>query len=216
MFVAFSILRFGTYLMNIYTAAAREKFATGSLSNTRTSVLSSLTDREKAMYGYLRLIVFKNLPIEYVTDKDVRSFSKYSAQFCLSTFKETLFKLVKIVEKKIELELNQVKGSITYDGWTHSNSHYVGVFAVYMRDISVQKHVELTKTKELAMTLLAASPMASPCASEDGADAETTSFSASVHIRFSKTCFIFTARRCTSGRYVKWPITATRTSALRT
>ncbi len=41
------------------------------------------------------------------------------------------------------------------------------------------------------MTLLAASPMASPCASEDGADAETTSFSASVHIPFFEDVFHF-------------------------
>ncbi len=64
-------------------------------------------------------------------------------------------------------------------------------FAAYMRDISVQKHRELTKTKELAMTLLSASPMASPCASEDVTDAETTSFSASVHIRFFEDVFHF-------------------------
>ncbi len=46
------------------------------------------------------------------------------------------------------------------------------------------------------MTLLAASPVATPCESEDGTDAETTSFSVSVHISVFRRLVSFLRPEC--------------------
>lgn len=180
------------HLLDLYNAAVQETMATGTLQNARSSVFSKLNEREKAMYGYMRLIVLKNLPISFVADTEIRNFSKYGSVFCHRTFKEVLFKLVEIVECKIKDEMMKQKGAVMYDGWTNNSTHYVGIFGVYMRNVAVHKNGVMHTEKELACPLLAASPMANPSETgDDNCDVEdeTTSFSARVHIRFFEDVF---------------------------
>ncbi len=65
--------------------------------------------------------------------------------------------------------------------------HCMGLFAVYLREVSVYRSRMLCKGKELACSLLAASPMAKPSGDTDfHCTAGATNFSASVHIRCSE------------------------------
>ncbi len=72
----------------------------GNLYNVQASVFVKLTEPDRAMYRYVRLITMKSSPLLYVTEEEVRKFSKHNIIFGVHTFKETMFKLVKIVEVK--------------------------------------------------------------------------------------------------------------------
>ncbi len=43
----------------------------------------------------------------------------------------------------------QSKGAVMYDVWTSNTMHYVGVFAVYMSEVSVYRSKMLFVEKEL-------------------------------------------------------------------
>ncbi len=133
----------------------------GNSYNVQSSVLAKLTEHERAMHSYRPLINLKSLPLSHVTDQEFRNFSKHNIIFGVRTFKETMFKLVEIVEAKIKDEMTLAKGAVMYDEWTHNSTHYIGVFAVYTRTLAVFKNGVISSESELAMPLLAVSPMAS-------------------------------------------------------
>lgn len=78
---------------------------------------------------------------------------------------------MEIVELKIKSEIQQQKGAIIYDGSMNTSTLYMGVFAVYMRDVSYVRNSAIFNGQELSSPLLSASPMASPVYAEsDSAD----------------------------------------------
>ena len=103
------------------------------MSDYFTSASTSATESEKAMYAYIQLIVMRNQPISIVEDKMFRDFSKFNERFSRKTLKEVIFCLVELVEGIISSEMRSTRGSIAYDGWTDSGTHYIGIFAVYER-----------------------------------------------------------------------------------
>ena len=93
----------------------------------------SASYREKTMYSYLKLIVLKSLPLSIIEDSTLQDFSNYSERFSVKTLKETIFKLVKLVEENVTNEKKTTKGSLMFDGWSECGIHYIDVFAVYMK-----------------------------------------------------------------------------------
>eukprot|EP00171_Calliarthron_tuberculosum_P001919 IDg1919t1 len=147
-----------TTLIEVYARTLESNCKCGITFGIRSSVLMTLNEREKAMYANMRLTVLKSLPICYVTDKELRNFSKFD---------------VKRDAKNSR--------SIMHDGWTHNSTHYLGVFTVYNRSVDVQIDGHMTQTTEVAMPLISVSPMASYSLDYDGdvsATAEASNFSA--------------------------------------
>lgn len=56
-----------------------------------------------------------------------------------------MFLVVKRVEEIIQKEIKATKGAVMRVGWTKSETHYLGIFACYMKDISsVENGVSIT------------------------------------------------------------------------
>ncbi len=65
-----------------------------------------------AVYGYLGMIILKNLPIHHVTDPQVRRFSKIEVNIGHVTIVKVIFALVELVERRIATKLQQTGSSV--------------------------------------------------------------------------------------------------------
>lgn len=90
------------------------------------------TERERAMFAFMKLIVKRNTAISAVEDVFYRNLSGFEHDFARATFKELMFTLVELIEDRITAEMKSTKGAIMYDGWTHGGMHYLGLFAIYV------------------------------------------------------------------------------------
>lgn len=147
-----------------------------------------LTERERAMFAFVQLVVLRNIPVSAVEDTLYRDFSKFNVSICRKTFKEVLFNLVELVENKITAEMNTTKGAIMYDGWTHGGMHYLGLFAIYM------KRNDSTPAEQIvAAPLLSVSPMAMNCQCNSGictCSDETNTFDGKTHAEQIRSIFM--------------------------
>jgi len=84
-----------------------------------------------------------------------------------------MFLIVKAVEEIIEKEMKATKGSIMYDGWTNSGTHYLGIFACYMKEISFFENGMCAKNEVLCMPLVSMSPMQHPLDEQNKNEAST-------------------------------------------
>ncbi len=94
---------------------------------------TKVSTKTKAMNQFLRLVVFKNLPIEACNDPEWRNALKHDINFNKKSFLDMLHELVKIVEKKISDELKDAPMiSLLHDGWTKFGVHYFAIFGTFM------------------------------------------------------------------------------------
>lgn len=156
--------------------------------------MQSLSEYEKAIHGYIRLIVMKSLPLYYVSDPEVRNFSRYDVNIGKRTLVEVIFKLVELVEKKIAIELECTKGAVLFDGWTCNSTHYIAVIVSYCTTALRHDRGSVFKESIPRLTLLSLSPMGHVPEEEDenatGQD-ETTKFNAEAHLQFFSEIFPF-------------------------
>jgi hypothetical protein len=133
------------------------------------------TSRERAMHGWIALVVMKGVPISSVEDKVFRSVVKFSDAISIKAIVRTIFQLVVLVEQKISKELARTPcGALMHDAWTRAGIHYVALFGCYIDE--KKKH-----NPERRCTLLAVSPMPSE---DDNAAVETVHFRAKVHLKY--------------------------------
>ena len=143
------------------------------------------TDREQAMFAYLKLIVMSNAPLSCVEDDNYRSFSKFKCQFGRKLVRQVIFSVVEKAEHRIAAEMRSTKGSIIHDSWTFNGCHYVGLFATY---IPGQNEKVKVKSPLLSMSL-----MHSVCKCDDSencvCDSETIEFDAGTYTEHIKNIF---------------------------
>eukprot|EP00171_Calliarthron_tuberculosum_P005080 IDg5080t1 len=175
------------HLMEVFERQRAESRVFGA-GTPETLVISS-TQKEKAMFAYLRLIVLKSLPIGYVTDPIIRSFSKFEVVFSKQKVKSVVFKLTELVEIRIARIMENAQGGIVHDGWTHNGTHFFGVFASFVRHVPVVRNGNETYVKELCLPLLTVSPLPKAASEEGTSDDEAESFDAEAHVRHLITTF---------------------------
>lgn len=177
------------HLMDAFEQKRAETRVFGA-GSSETLVISS-TQKEKAMFAYLRIIVLKSLPIGFVTDPIVRSFSKFDVVFSERKVMSVVFKLTELVEMRIARIMENTQGAIIHDGWTHNGTHFFGVFASFMREVPVVRHGIETNVSELCLPLLTVSPLPKESAEEGTSDDEAESFDANAHVRHLITTFSY-------------------------
>jgi hypothetical protein len=143
-----------------YNKAKEEQAKGGSLSEF-FDLKPLVTPKEKAVYGWLKFLIKKSLPVAYVEDPEVREFSKFGdIPISRDTMTRTIIQLIELVEEKIAEELKDTPhGGLVHDGWTCNGTHYVGVFATYIiqyKKYHSKKDVEIVE--EPVITLLACAP----------------------------------------------------------
>eukprot|EP00171_Calliarthron_tuberculosum_P003774 IDg3774t1 len=154
-------------------------------------IVLSTTRKEQAMYGYLRLIIMKSLPLSYVTDSVVRSFSKFDVKFGVKYTKAVISKLTMLVERRIARLMNQTQGSILHDGWSHNGMHYFGVFASFMRKVPIVRNGVECDVEELCLVLISVSPLSKEVVDGNVSEDEAERFDADAHLRHLKEIFAF-------------------------
>ena len=100
-------------------------------SNFRSGIGGS--PREKAMYEYINLIVTLSLPISFIENETVRSFCKSDVRLSYRVLRDTIYKLVEIVETYIKDEMKDTRGAVMHDSWTNNSTHYLAIIAVYVK-----------------------------------------------------------------------------------
>lgn len=184
-----------SHLMNVYANKIAQNRRHGVFANVKHNeeLCVPATSLEKSMYGYLKLVTAMSYPVSHVESPVLRGFSKYDDGFALSYFKETMFKLTELVEKRVGEEMVQYKGAVIHDGWTSNSTHYLGVFVSYMKKVAVLQDGEEHFKEELTMPLISLSPMskvemADDCEQEN---TEATRFDAETHVHQLEDIFRF-------------------------
>ena len=124
------------------TARNDSKISGASIRSHFTTRTTS--DYEKAIYGYLRLVVMKSLPLSIIEDAEFRSFAKYNSKISYRTLSNVLLRLVSLVKKKISYEMKSTRGAIIFDGWTGNDTDFVSVFASYCVESSTRVNFTTT------------------------------------------------------------------------
>eukprot|EP00171_Calliarthron_tuberculosum_P023569 IDg23569t1 len=157
--------------------------------SSKEKAILSVTKKEQAMYGYLRLIVTKSLPVSYVSDPALRAFSKYEHEFGLPYTKRVIAQLTKLVEGRIAKAMAGSQGAILHDGWSHNGMHFFGVFASFMREVTILRNGSCGTEEELCMPLLSVSPLPAEEADDRTTQEEAESFDAEAHHRHLEEIF---------------------------
>ena len=117
------------------------------------------TERERAMYSYLRLIVLKSLPLSIIKDPVSSEFPKYSLRCSAKTLRETICKLESLVEKSLRDEMKLTKGYLIFDGLSESGKNCIRAFAVCVKLPKDIDDESIVIKKRLSSPLLSVSPM---------------------------------------------------------
>ena len=155
-----------------------------------------LTAKELALHDYVRLIVLKNLPVSVVEDPEYRKFHRYNEVISKRLFKEVIFKMVDLVDKKLSEEMKRCgKGSILHDGWTCAGVHYIALFACYSLERQrLKQEKEEPDDDGVQLSLLSVSPMARTESVEDEKELEVfdetaVNFSSQTHAEHIRNVF---------------------------
>lgn len=148
----------------------------------------TLSEYEKAVIGYVRLIILCSEPFSITEDAEYRRFSKYDSVTTPKKVTETIMKLVELVEQRIAKEISGKKGALLFDGWTKHGTHYVCMILSYTKPVSERQGGAIVVRHVQQLALLAMSPMAK-LYTEDKSDEkdcedETVSFNAATHLQF--------------------------------
>jgi len=165
------------------------KTASGTLTQSSIAWKLCTSPKEKAMYEYINIIVSLSLPISYIENPIFRSFSKHSVKFSLKTLRETIYKLVEIVETNISKELEDTRGAVMHDGWSTSGTHYLAILAVYMKKCKRQEDGKTILHTTLKMPLLSISPIAKHDDEGEIVDAQTIIHDTEAHVRQLESIF---------------------------
>ena len=130
----------------------------GSISSHFKS--DTLSELEKSINSWVRLIIIESCPFSIVTSKEFRRFNRYTADVGIETVQQTIIKMVELVELRIQKEMEKTKGAIMFDGWSKRGVHYVAMVASYVQEVPVKKRDVVCTEHVQRLTLIALSPMA--------------------------------------------------------
>ena len=125
------------------------------------------------MFDYIKPITSMSLPLSIVQDELFRRFSNHEHNFSIKHVKQVMFQLVEIVEQLTGEEMKCTKVAILHDGWTHAGTHYLGIFASYIRRKVIWENNKNICINEHVMPLLSMSPLRKIDVCEDDSDAAT-------------------------------------------
>ena len=154
----------------------------------------TLSPREKVINKFLRLIVLESAPFEIVESVEYRRAFEHPAVTTAETVKETMLKLVELVEQRVRNDICGKKGALLFDGWSKRGVHYVEMIASYTREVVEQRKKDKVVHEQQALAMLALSPMAKTPESNESernmnCEEEAVKCNAETHLRFFRDNF---------------------------
>jgi hypothetical protein len=117
----------GNNFQRIYEDLLKSSNAKGRLDS-----YGFINTREKEAFKLLEWIVMRNLPLSEADNELTSSVLNLKA-ICSKTLRKYILSLTPHVEKMIEEDLPS-QFALEFDGWTSGDTHYVALFASYMRN----------------------------------------------------------------------------------
>ena len=93
--------------------------------------VSTSTEYEKACHSYLKLVLSRSMPLTLLELHDFRSISLFNEVIRCRRLVVIIFKLIKLLEHLVTLELQDTKGALIYDDWLCNNMDYNLAIASY-------------------------------------------------------------------------------------
>ena len=156
----------------------------------------SVTDKEQCLLDWIELVIDETLPASVIKKESFRAFKgEPNVNITQETFKEVLYTMTEIIEQRISKEMKTAgRGSILHDGWSKNGTHYVGLFACYLREVGHINHRnKLINIMTPEVVLLSCAPMSQVAEIEDEENEEdveeATSFNAEVHAHHIRSTF---------------------------
>lgn len=100
-----------------YDEAKKETGKRGGTTRSHFEI-RNLSEYEKEMRGYFRLIVAKTFPLYYFEDTDDPKFSPYEVNIGKKNLVVVLLKILELVKNRIASKLQGTKLKVMFDGWT--------------------------------------------------------------------------------------------------
>jgi hypothetical protein len=118
-------------------AAAGEGVEANRAGNLHSFLKPKVSKYVEGMYGWLKWIINKNMPLSAVEDDEHRKFSTHKLKTTAETIVRMINHLSEIVEGRVRDDFNKVqehggKMCIMHDGWTsQTGEHLAGVFGAF-------------------------------------------------------------------------------------
>ena len=103
------------------------------------------------MQAYMRLVTINYYPISHVQNVELHIFSKYNTNIGKDELKKKIIKLVELVEQSIQREMTKHRGALMFDSWTDGRTHYLAVYAIYIREFEVLHRGIATNREEVSI-----------------------------------------------------------------
>ncbi len=152
--------------------------------------VNALSDYEKALHAYLRLIVLRNLRLSIVECTSFRSLSKFSEVIRCRQLTAAIVELATLVEKCISDEIPQTKGAVIYDSWTINSPHFTAIVASYFLPVPAVENCVSISVSHPRLALPAILPISQRIGSDESqCSFESTRFNAESYIQFLNETF---------------------------
>ena len=92
-----------------------------------------VSDKAKNIFGWLDWIIGNLEPFNFVSNQKNRQYSTLEG-ISTNTFLHNVHKLTALVEEKISSVLPD-KFALIIDGWSHTSTHYLAIFASFIRKL---------------------------------------------------------------------------------
>ncbi len=178
-------------LEEMYCKALEEKEKRGGTIRSNFN-MEALSMFDKAVNGYLRLIMYKSVPLSCVEDNEFRRLCKFDVIIRRKLITNVIYKLSEALEKKLATELRNSRRTVLYDGWTENGVQFVAMFASYIWPTIGRSNHQFVQRPSSQYLMLGVVPMGIvPDDDQDeAADSEKTSkFNAESHLKFFSQCF---------------------------
>lgn len=119
----------GTGWRNLFTHIETHHANYQEIINSRSPFQLKIPAKATNIFYWVKLVVLKNHPFNYVDDKFVRECSSL-----VPITSKTLTKYIVLISKEIEIKMQAIlppKFGLIFDGWSCGSDHYVAVFACF-------------------------------------------------------------------------------------
>lgn len=107
-----------------------------------------------------KFLIEENVHLMAIMKQSYRDFAGTEFNFSYKTASDLIKNLTELVEAPLSKEMKEAgHGAIMYDAWTSADIHYIGLFACYIRHLSLYENGSKNILQEPVIQLLSCAPM---------------------------------------------------------
>lgn len=140
----------------------------------------TLFEREIPINTFFRHIILENNPLNITMSKEYRRALHLVTNVSVESVRDTIIKMVYLVEQHIQKEMDHKKSALMFDGWSKRGVHYDALVLSFIQEVLVKKGdlIFIEKIQRLKLVALSSIAKISTERSEEktttGKDDEST------------------------------------------